>query len=967
MLEVLQPLGSAFAQSIAFSPASASAGLTVDQSTNGEAGASSSSALTLPHNLDLSRIVPTETANQPSLTLVTPANSSATIRTHASIRALLARTFKVGQSVSLTVDNATKTDVTAEVLDSKGEQTDIPVIATDDGETTQLTITPPVHFRPGKYMLKVTTKDGQVSTQDFSWGVLAINTNKSIYTPGEQTELAMAVLDDTGAMVCDADMTLQILSPTGQMTTLSTKDHSISVNDTCKSHDFTLTPDYQASFQPNNAGIYQMVLSAVTKNGTNTIRDSFSVASSVPFDVERITATRIYPPHTYPVTLKIKANQDFDGTVSEIVPDSFAISEPASSSAQPFDSTQSLSAYQDTNAHVLGASTQLAMPFDGSYPITEGFGEALTDPLLIPLYAKYGLAGHDGVDFAMPKGTPVLAADDGTVVLAEENSDYGTTVVIRHSWGQSYYGHLSKMEVTVGQAVKRGEEIALSGSTGESTGPHLHFGIKPNNPDMQNGYYGKIDPAIALGISDKQAVLGAATVAGVGNNIKQINWHITVKQGDEISLGYDYKAPNISPQLYTIGPASFIQDNKTVFQEQRQWQIAADAPSNILFMETPDALNGATGDGKNYFWGGGSAPTTTYDTSIKHSGNGSWQADGTGGSSSAFIASTGSCGGSGGRVSMYIYLDTTPTGSTDVLHCTSSGGLYVGIGINTSRQLLLTSNVTIIKTSSTTLSTGTWYRIALSYTVTSSTVNQEKVYLNGAEVTDLGTTNATLSSAGAASTLVVGVISTTGGTKMHLEDVYSDDDSTLTDPGDVRVTAKLPNATATNTFGTIVGTTSITNRWDNEDERPLNAANGWKTSSTAQEEDYGVQSASTGDVDLTGATIVGYGGWAYANRTSGGSSPTTFLVANGATISETVSTTSTLFATYVLSSSYPTGAFGFKKTAGSGAVQLLETGALIAYIPPSGGGGGPSGPTLDQLMRHGKWFNSSGVRQPFTF
>lgn len=51
-------------------------------------------------------------------------------------------------------------------------------------------------------------------------------------------------------------------------------------------------------------------------------------------------------------------------------------------------------------------------------------------------YAEFGLDGHDGIDFDMPVGTPVLATDKGTVVLAQEDSDYGTTIVIEHEWGK---------------------------------------------------------------------------------------------------------------------------------------------------------------------------------------------------------------------------------------------------------------------------------------------------------------------------------------------------------------------------------------------------------------------------------------------------------------------------------------------------------------------------------------------------
>jgi len=86
------------------------------------------------------------------------------------------------------------------------------------------------------------------------------------------------------------------------------------------------------------------------------------------------------------------------------------------------------------------------------------------------------VAPHRGVDFAMPQGTPVLAVGDGEVVMAKRSGAAGYYVAIRH--GRTYttrYMHLKKLLVKPGQKVKRGDRIALSGNTGRSTGPHLHY------------------------------------------------------------------------------------------------------------------------------------------------------------------------------------------------------------------------------------------------------------------------------------------------------------------------------------------------------------------------------------------------------------------------------------------------------------------------------------------------------------
>ncbi|WP_255953202.1 M23 family metallopeptidase [Streptomyces odontomachi] len=91
---------------------------------------------------------------------------------------------------------------------------------------------------------------------------------------------------------------------------------------------------------------------------------------------------------------------------------------------------------------------------------------------------------HSGQDFAVPIGTPVQAAHSGVVVKAGPNGGgdgpaYGNAIVISNGHGTySQYAHLSRIDVHVGETVKAGEHIALSGNTGNTTGPHLHFEIR---------------------------------------------------------------------------------------------------------------------------------------------------------------------------------------------------------------------------------------------------------------------------------------------------------------------------------------------------------------------------------------------------------------------------------------------------------------------------------------------------------
>ncbi len=115
-------------------------------------------------------------------------------------------------------------------------------------------------------------------------------------------------------------------------------------------------------------------------------------------------------------------------------------------------------------------------PLPGYYVVTSPFGNRLH-----PILKTYKL--HTGVDLAGSgcNGKPVVAAADGTVIVAKYNVAYGNYIVIDHGGGiTTLYAHSSKLEVKVGQTVKAGQEIMKVGTTGYSTGPHLHFEVREN-------------------------------------------------------------------------------------------------------------------------------------------------------------------------------------------------------------------------------------------------------------------------------------------------------------------------------------------------------------------------------------------------------------------------------------------------------------------------------------------------------
>ncbi|MER5886837.1 peptidoglycan DD-metalloendopeptidase family protein [Streptomyces sp. NPDC001941] len=147
-------------------------------------------------------------------------------------------------------------------------------------------------------------------------------------------------------------------------------------------------------------------------------------------------------------------------------------------------------------------------PVDGT--ITTPFGQA---------GHMWSSGKHTGVDFAVPVGTPVKAAASGVVIKSGPGGAYGNELVIKHDNGQyTQYAHLSAFRVHQGAHVAGGDVVALSGNTGNSTGPHLHFELRTGP-----GYGTAIDPAPLLG----KTVRPATPAPSAGGRY-------TVKTGDTL-------------------------------------------------------------------------------------------------------------------------------------------------------------------------------------------------------------------------------------------------------------------------------------------------------------------------------------------------------------------------------------------------------------------------------------------------
>ncbi|MBN2499150.1 MAG: M23 family metallopeptidase, partial [Anaerolineales bacterium] len=138
-----------------------------------------------------------------------------------------------------------------------------------------------------------------------------------------------------------------------------------------------------------------------------------------------------------------------------------------------------------------------AVPFAGWQVLDPVFAPVqwgvLTDCYHVP---RPGYNDHSGIDYGLPEGTPVAAPISGLVTYAGPKGDYGNLVVIEANGAQVYLAHNTEVLVSVGQVIAAGEIVALSGNTGASTGPHLHFELRACDP--QSGYCRPTDPFTTL-------------------------------------------------------------------------------------------------------------------------------------------------------------------------------------------------------------------------------------------------------------------------------------------------------------------------------------------------------------------------------------------------------------------------------------------------------------------------------------
>jgi murein DD-endopeptidase MepM/ murein hydrolase activator NlpD len=180
---------------------------------------------------------------------------------------------------------------------------------------------------------------------------------------------------------------------------------------------------------------------------------------------------------------------------------------PAVAAIPVFQPSRGISPTPKPNFNQTVASEPIDVPQPSNVPTVPSFPTEAHAELIYPLMnpapttSRFGwrthpLTGnrrfHSGIDIGAPAGTPVVATAAGTIVSAGWNGGYGKAIIIQHNdVQQTLYGHLSEISVQAGQQIAQGSVIGLVGSTGNSTGPHLHF--ESRSPGANNAWVA-VDP-----------------------------------------------------------------------------------------------------------------------------------------------------------------------------------------------------------------------------------------------------------------------------------------------------------------------------------------------------------------------------------------------------------------------------------------------------------------------------------------
>ncbi len=365
-----------------------------------------------------------------------------------------------------------------------------------------------------------------------------------------------------------------------------------------------------------------------------------------------------------------------------------------------------------------------------------------------------------------------------------------------------------------------------------------------------------------------------------------------------------------------------IEGSWLVVGEKRVPLIRGGSPG-VVFMETPDATQAKE------FWTSVTG-TVTYDTTAarKKSGLASWRCGTAAGGGNNFLQKNSILVAANGRITAYFYIDDAPTGDQVLIQTLNASTAGFQVWLTSGRVLQLRSSTTFLASGST-LALDTLYRICLSYTVTSGSVNAAKVFLNGSQ--DISVTNRTVVTD--ATNLRVGQVNTPAGPGANVffnfQHVYVDDSAALTDTGDMRVTSKLINAATHNNFDTTGGTGAV-------NERPISAVNYKQQAAAGQvHQDYDIQTAAGGDVDISSNTLVAFDFWVWAKAGTGAAGTPGIVHRDDTVQAVTLTTTAALYNFLENSAVYPSAGasvIGMRSSGAAADTFLYECGVLVAYL-----------------------------------
>lgn len=267
-----------------------------------------------------------------------------------------------------------------------------------------------------------------------------------------------------------------------------TKNYTAGVFETPESvaQRFSITKEEVLLLNPDLGTIIphgtQVTVPVMTRFLPIIFKRTFRTSSLISFDTVKIETNTL--PEGTEKLLQAGEKGERRNTVQATYSDGIEITRTLLSSeilSQPVDEQIGIGTYAPKPASektVLNGSGRFSWPLDGGR-ISDHFG---------------GERKHRGIDLAAPLGTNIYAADDGIVRAANLGSSYGYYLIVDHQDGtETLYAHCSLLLATVGQEVKRGQVIALVGSTGHSTGPHVHFEVRVNGMNF--------DPALFLRVN----------------------------------------------------------------------------------------------------------------------------------------------------------------------------------------------------------------------------------------------------------------------------------------------------------------------------------------------------------------------------------------------------------------------------------------------------------------------------------